>query len=99
MFSVGFGAASVCFAIQCPTVMVQAVTRRGCTASAGAGGAVREERREGSGRRNGGEGVRPPFPKQKRLSCSMELHPCLNSVNCLQMKTDQPILQAGLYSL
>lgn len=95
----GFGAASVCFAIQCPMVMAQTVTRKGCTASAGAGGAGREGRREGWGSRKGGEGMRPPFPKQKHFSCSVERHLYLNSANCSQMKTNQLILQPGLYSL
>lgn len=68
MFSVGFGVASVYFTIQCLTVIVQSSEKKGLySQNWEAGGVVKEEKRAGPGRKSGeeGEGMRPPFPKQK----------------------------------
>lgn len=51
----GFGAASVCFAIQSPMVMAQAVTRKGCTTRVGAGGTGTEK---GDGDEEAGIGMK-----------------------------------------
>lgn len=56
MFSVGFVVASVCFAIQCLTVMIQSSEKNGLhSQKLGAGGAVKEEKRvEPGGNSRGG---------------------------------------------